>query len=65
MEHIEAKNPKLPQPETLLAHARGRVFAGKDQMVAFALERAFVVRGVQGWEKRNEKIYPWLMPLCW
>ena len=56
-EHVEARGPKLPQPETLLVNVRGRIFSGIDQMVAFALERAFVVRGVQGWEDASKHCF--------
>lgn len=56
-EYVEASGPKQPQPETLLTYARGRIFSGKDQMVAFALKRAFVVSGVQGWENASTQCF--------
>ena len=49
-EYVEPRGPKMPEPEQLLTHLRGRLLFGKDQMAAFALEHGRVGREIYGWE---------------
>ena len=56
-DYVEPRGPGLPHPEYLLTRLRGRLLSGKDQMVAFALERGYFGRDIFGWEDATSQCF--------